>query len=344
MRHRSMTERGAVLRVVAALGMIAALAITTGASTGGGDHNAAGRAVLQAARQHLGEPYAWGGTAPIGWDCSGFTSRLWREVGGVKDMPRVADDQQAWTVPIPAEQALAGDLVFFGNPASHVGIYAGAGQMVDASSSRHGVVTRAIWAEEVVRYGRVPRPGMPPVQPWTPPPPPPVTTEPASGPPATRTPAPTGAPTATGTPASTGTTASTGPSPVSALRRAPLRGLPARDRHAATAVPQQAAQNGASVRGSRHWTDLQLVRVAWHHAGGGVLPATRAAVEAAGTATPLGRVQVGDLVLYGQPVSHLGIYLGHGYMADASPSLGRVVVRRVFVSPTVRFVRLPVTR
>ena len=332
MRHRSPADRTRVARTLAALGMIAVLAITMGASAGGGSHNAAGRAVLQAARKHLGETYVWGGTGPDSWDCSGFTSRLWRDVGGVKDIPRVADDQQVWTVPIPAEQALAGDLVFFGNPASHVGIYAGDGQMVDASSSQHGVVTRDIWDEKVVRYGRVPRAGMPPVRPWTPAPAPPATAQPVTAPPAS-------SPPATSIPAPTGTL-----SLLPALRRAPLRGLPARDQRGVSAVPLRAARNGASVRGSRHWTDLQLIRVAWQHAGGGVLPTTRAAVEAAGSATPLARVRVGDLVLYGQPVSHLGIYLGHGFMADASPSLGRVVVRRVFVSPTVRFVRLPVTR
>jgi cell wall-associated NlpC family hydrolase len=46
--------------------------------------------------------------------------------------------------------------------------------------------------------------------------------------------------------------------------------------------------------------------------------------------------------VYGAPASHVGLYLGHGYMVDASPSLGRVVVRRVFASPTVRIVRLDI--
>ncbi len=47
-------------------------------------------------------------------------------------------------------------------------------------------------------------------------------------------------------------------------------------------------------------------------------------------------------MVYGAPAQHLGIYLGHGYMVDSSKVLGKVVVRRVFASSTVRLVRLPV--
>jgi hypothetical protein len=119
----------------------------------------------------------------------------------------------------------------------------------------------------------------------------------------------------------------------------PLKGLPAKDLAAATPVAARAARNATSVTGSRNWTDLALVRVAWHHAGGTALPATAAAIADAARPVPLGQARIGDLVVYGQPATHLGYYLGHGYMVDASPSLRRVVVRRVFVSPTVRVVR-----
>jgi len=122
----------------------------------------------------------------------------------------------------------------------------------------------------------------------------------------------------------------------------PLRGLPTPDLGPANAVADRAAKNAQSVTGSRNWTDLALVRIAWQHAGGGALPATRAAVEKLGTPVPLNAARRGDIVVYGRPGQHLGVYLGAGYMVDASPSLGRVVVRRVFDSPTVHVVRLPV--
>jgi cell wall-associated NlpC family hydrolase len=328
------------------------LAGTALAAAGGADKDPAA-AVLQIARQQLGDPYVYGGTGPDGWDCSGLTSRLWREVGGVKDIPRIARDQQAWAVPIPAEQLLVGDLVFFGNPVTHVGLYAGNGTIVDASSSQHSVIERKIWKQDVIRYGRVPRPGMPAVAPWTPP----VLPTPSATPVPTATsgttgPAPATAPSPTGT-----STAKPSPSPsakplvkptvdassdAASLTASPLRGLPAPDLSALTTVAAHAVTNALSVRGSTAWTDGSLVQAAWRHAGGGSLPATRVALVSTGSTVPVGAARIGDLVVYGSPVTHIGLYLGHGYMVDASPSLGRVVVRRVFTSPTVRIVRLDI--
>jgi cell wall-associated NlpC family hydrolase len=197
--------------------------------------------------------------------------------------------------------------------------------IVDASSAQKKVVERKIWTSGVVRYGRVPRPDMPPVKPWTPPPaPPPPTAAPAPAAPA----APAAAP------------PDRGPTLVAATARlVPLKGLPAPDLPAASAVAARAARNATTVTGSRNWTDLALVRVAWHHAGGGDLPATAVGIAAKARPVPIGQARIGDLVVYGQPASHVGYYLGHGYMVDASPSLKRVVVRRVFVSPTVRVMR-----
>jgi cell wall-associated NlpC family hydrolase len=352
--HRRPTDRAAWGRTLrAALGVLLACAALGGsalAAAGGADQDPAA-AVLQIARQQLGDPYAWGATGPDSWDCSGLTSRLWREVGGVKDIPRVASDQQAWAVPIPAEQALVGDLVFFGNPVTHVGLYAGNGTIVDASSSQHGVVERKIWTTGVIRYGRVPRPGMPAVKPWTPPVLPAPTPTPTPTPTATSRPATTSGTTgpspATAPTPSTSATPAIRPAPVSsppsaALTSLPLRGLPAPDLPALTSIAANAASNAVSVRGSAAWTDVRLVQVAWRHAGGTPLPVTRSGIVDVGTAVPVAAARIGDLVVYGAPASHLGLYLGHGYMVDASPSIGSVVVRRVFTSPTVRIMRLDV--
>ncbi|MCW2735550.1 NlpC/P60 family protein, partial [Nocardioides sp.] len=131
-------------------------------------------------------------------------------------------------------------------------------------------------------------------------------------------------------------------SDAAALTAPPLRGLPAPDLPALTTVAAHTVTNALSVRGSKAWTDLALVQAAWRHAGGGTLPATRVAVAAAGTTIPVAAARIGDLVVYGDPASHLGVYLGHGYLVDASPTLGHVVVRRVFASPTVRIVRLDI--
>jgi cell wall-associated NlpC family hydrolase len=56
---------------------------------------------------------------------------------------------------------------------------------------------------------------------------------------------------------------------------------------------------------------------------------------------PLAQARVGDLVVYGPPASHVGIYVGNGLMVDASRKLGKVVLRPVWAGPSLTLVRLP---
>lgn len=283
--------------------------------------------VLHVARNQLGDAYVWGGNGPTGWDCSGLTS-LWRSVGGAKDMPRVSRDQQGWAIPLPASQALPGDLVFFGHPVTHVGLYTGKGRMLDAAASLGGVVERAIWRSGTVRYGRVPHPGMTRVRPWTPPPlpsaaPTPADDEPAAAP---RTPSRPKPPVPRPAAAPTGL--------------ANVAGLPGVQARPSSRTALAAARNARSVLGSRAWTDVSLVRTAWRHAGGATLPTTRPALIAAGRPVALRDARVGDLVVYNRPATHIGLYLGHGYMIDASPRQGAVVTRRVYAAGFAGLVRL----
>jgi NlpC/P60 family/S-layer homology domain len=97
-----------------------------------------GARAVQVAQGYLGVPYLWGGTTPLGFDCSGLVQYVYAQVG-IK-LPRVAADQQTVGIAVPRDQLQAGDLVFFGNPAHHVGIYAGNGTMIDAPYT--GVVVR----------------------------------------------------------------------------------------------------------------------------------------------------------------------------------------------------------
>jgi cell wall-associated NlpC family hydrolase len=86
--------------------------------------------VIAYAKQFLGVPYVYGGTTPSGFDCSGFTSYVYRSVG--INLPRVSRDQQNVGTRIPLNQVQPGDLVFRGSPAYHVGIYIGGGQYIHA--------------------------------------------------------------------------------------------------------------------------------------------------------------------------------------------------------------------
>jgi hypothetical protein len=183
---------------------------------------------------------------------------------------------------------------------------------------------------------------MPPVTPWTPPAPKPSPTAGATTAAASATPKPSVAPSVKPSPTASPVQPTT--APVAALATTPLKGLPAPDLPAALPVADLAVANARSVRGSSAWTDVELVRTAWRHAGGGVLPAQRTALVATASVVPTGEARVGDVVVYGAPASHVGLYVGHGYMVDASPSLKSVVVRRVYASPTVRVVRLGIVK
>jgi cell wall-associated NlpC family hydrolase len=83
------------------------------------------------ARAQLGKPYVYGATGPNAYDCSGLTLAAYASVG--IGLPRTS--QQQWSVGTPVSALQPGDLVFF-NPTStgpsHVGIYIGNGQMIDA--------------------------------------------------------------------------------------------------------------------------------------------------------------------------------------------------------------------
>ena len=85
--------------------------------------------VVGIAMQYLGVPYVWGGSTPRGFDCSGFVSYVFAQIG--VSMPHSSYSQFAMGTPVSIGQLQAGDLVFF-TGASHVGIYIGGGQFIHA--------------------------------------------------------------------------------------------------------------------------------------------------------------------------------------------------------------------
>lgn len=87
--------------------------------------------IVNYAMNFLGVPYVWGGTTPSGFDCSGFIQYVYAHFG--INLPRVSEDQQNCGVQIKDREDLQpGDLVFFGKPAYHVGMYVGNGRYIEA--------------------------------------------------------------------------------------------------------------------------------------------------------------------------------------------------------------------
>lgn len=117
-----------------------------------------GSAVVQQARRFIGTPYVWGGEEPGGFDCSGLTQYVYKQLG--VELPRTAEEQRRWAQPVQPGQLAVGDLVFFqsspGADAHHVGLYIGDGQMIDAPHRGTTVQQRAVYGGEIITYGRVP--------------------------------------------------------------------------------------------------------------------------------------------------------------------------------------------
>ena len=93
----------------------------------------AGSIALRYALRQLGSPYVFGAAGIQYWDCSGLTLRALQQAG--ISLPHSAAAQTGYGKSIPFSQVRPGDLVFFGQPITHVGIYFGGGQMVDAPHS-----------------------------------------------------------------------------------------------------------------------------------------------------------------------------------------------------------------
>lgn len=99
-------------------------------SRGGSAASASSNSIVAYASNFLGTPYQWGGNGPSTFDCSGFTSYVYAHFG--IGLPRIAADQQTVGVSVSRDQLQPGDLVFFGSPAHHVGIYVGDGAYIHA--------------------------------------------------------------------------------------------------------------------------------------------------------------------------------------------------------------------
>lgn len=98
----------------------------------GGVSGRAGLAIKFAFKQ-IGDRYVFGADGMTYWDCSGLTMRAYQTAG--VNLPHSSAAQSRMGKSVPFNQKKPGDLVFFGRPVSHVGIYIGGGKMVHAPRS-----------------------------------------------------------------------------------------------------------------------------------------------------------------------------------------------------------------
>ncbi|MFM1951817.1 MAG: hypothetical protein RJA33_611 [Actinomycetota bacterium] len=88
---------------------------------------------LKFAFKQIGDRYVFGADGMTYWDCSGLTMRAFQAAG--VNLPHSSAAQSRMGKSIPFSKKQPGDLVFFGRPVSHVGIYIGGGKMVHAPRS-----------------------------------------------------------------------------------------------------------------------------------------------------------------------------------------------------------------
>ncbi len=102
-----------------------------------------GSSIVAEASKYIGCKYRYGGTTPSGFDCSGFTSYVYKKFG--VNLNRTAAGQYSNGVSVTKSQLQPGDLVMFGKSGiSHVAIYAGGGRIVHAATSKTGVRTDSL--------------------------------------------------------------------------------------------------------------------------------------------------------------------------------------------------------
>lgn len=111
----------------------------------------ASKAVATAAAQ-IGKPYEWAAEGPDSYDCSGLTMYAWASAG--VSLPHSSQAQYASLPHVARSQIQPGDLLFYGSPIHHVGIYEGGGVMINAPETGEFVRRNSIARSDYVGAAR----------------------------------------------------------------------------------------------------------------------------------------------------------------------------------------------
>jgi peptidoglycan DL-endopeptidase CwlO len=129
-----------------------------GSGTSGGGHqapppSAGASGAVAAALSQVGVPYRYATAVPgVGFDCSGLTSWAWAQAG--RSIPHQSAGQYAALPHVSQADVQPGDLLFYYSPISHVAMYIGGGQFVDAPNTGSFVRTGAVKWGAVVGIAR----------------------------------------------------------------------------------------------------------------------------------------------------------------------------------------------
>src|SRR3954447_5214200 len=94
--------------------------------------NQAAQTAVDTALAQQGKPYAWGAAGPSSFDCSGLVQHAYAAAG--VSLPHSSRTLSTLGRPVDRSGLRPGDLVFFYSPVSHVAIYIGNGQIIQAST------------------------------------------------------------------------------------------------------------------------------------------------------------------------------------------------------------------
>ena len=122
---------------------------TSSSATSSAAVNPSGSDIVSIAMSLTGIPYVYGGSTPAGFDCSGFTQYVYAQVG--ISIPRTSGAQGAAGTFVSASEARPGDLVW--HSYGHVGIYAGNGMVIEATTPGSVTKIQPLWGNySFVRY------------------------------------------------------------------------------------------------------------------------------------------------------------------------------------------------
>ena len=114
--------------------------------------NSGAQAAVNAALSQVGKPYVWGAAGPNSYDCSGLTMWAWAHAG--VSLPHSSSAQYGATSRVSQSDWQPGDLLFYGSPIHHVGMYIGGGQMVEAPYTGASVRVVSPYRSDYVGAGR----------------------------------------------------------------------------------------------------------------------------------------------------------------------------------------------